>query len=565
MRFFLLLAAGVVVWGLRPRGARAYAETHYRFFKGASRLYRALPELYFDCPWRVTRGETIPLVLLVKDGDRFPVVLDDLEVLLSDGVRTIRQTLGNGIRGDLRFPQRVGQPYAYFLLDVAVPDALGGELTLSPRLRATVGGKRREFGVSSHDAFSKEPLRLYVGEEPLPTREGWTYAETHTHSWQTNDQVEFGAPPEVIARMARAIGLRWVFVTDHSFDLDVPPGRWFGYDEEQTRWRTLESELKAINVRDEGVTLFRAEEVSCGTAAGKNVHLLVYGVPEMIPGRGDGVKQRRWWQNAPDGSLREVLATVRQHGGLAFPAHPMVRYSALERLLLNRGEWSTEDLTLDYDGWELWNTDSVESFARARREWVRLLLEGWQYPLIAGSDAHGDFNRTRCIGLPFFTVDELFREAFGKPRTGVYTPDESTEAVFEALRVGRCFVTNGPFATLTVASENATAAMSEVIYGREFLVTVDARSTEEFGELGRVVLYVGTIGGEERRLVLGEGLGYDRQLVRRISWTEPGYLRAEVEAQRGEFASCALTNPVWVNYDGDLKRRRGRCRASSSV
>jgi hypothetical protein len=556
MTWLILFALSVAALILRPRRGLAYAETHFRFVKGATRLYRPLPEIYFDCPWRVTRGERIPLALLVKDGDRFPVILDDLEVFLSDGRRTERRALGDGVAGDLRFPQLVRQSYGYFVLEVTIPDSLTGDLTLLPRLRATVDGTSHEFGVTSHDAFSLEPLRLHVADEPLPTRNGWTYVETHTHSWQTSDQVEFGAPPEVMARMARAIGIRWVFVTDHSFDLDVPAGRWFGFDPERTRWRTLEGELKAINVRDEGVTLFRAEEVSCGTEAGKNVHLLVYGVPEMIPGRGDGVKQRKCWQNAPDLTLREVLSMVRQHGGLAFPAHPMVRHSPMERFLLNRGEWHTNDLILDYDGWELWNTDGVESFERARREWIRLLLEGWQYPIIAGSDAHGDFNRTRCIGVPFFTLAEFFREAFGKPRTGVYTPDGSAESVFDALRAGRCFVTNGPFATLTVASERTTVGMSEAIHGREFVVTVDACSTAEFGEITRVVLCVGAVGGEERRVLLGQGLGYDRQLVGRVTLTEPGYLRAEVEAGRGEVATCAFTNPVWINYDRDLRRRR---------
>lgn len=555
MKVLFWLTVGIGIWGLRPRRVFGYAEIHYRFFKGATRLYRPVPEIYFDCPWRIARGERIPLVLLVKDADRFPVVLEHLEVVVADGKRASRQTLGHGLYSAWELPQVVRETYAYFLVEVAVPEAMGDDVFLTPRLDVRAGRKTYTLGVSSPKVFSKEPLRTHLAEEALPRRPGWTYAETHTHSWHTSDQVEFGAPPEVIARMASAVGLRWVFLTDHSFDLDVPPGKWFGLDPQQTRWRTLEKELKALNAEEKSVTLLRGEEVSCGTERGQNVHLLVYGVPELIPGRGDGVKQRAWWRNAPHQSLPEVLTTVRRHGGLAFPAHPATRPSLLERFLLNRGKWHTADLTLDVDGWEFWNTDNVKSWRRARKEWIRLLLEGWRYPLIAGSDAHGDFNRTRSIRLPFLSVGEFFREAFGKPRTGVYTPEETTEALFEALRVGRCFATNGPFATLSVASEGKVVGMSEVLHGREFTVFVDALSTPEFGEIRRATLYVGTLGGKERRLVLGEGLGYDRQFIERVTLAEPGYLRAEVEAQRNDCLTWAVTNPVWINSH---PKRRGR-------
>lgn len=555
MKILFWLTVGIAVWGLRPRRAFGYAETHFRFFKGATRLYRPVPEIYFDCPWRINRGERIPLVLLVKDADRFPVVLEHLEVTIEDDNQASRQTLGHGLYCEWKLPHVVRDAYAYFLAEVAVPETMEDDVFLTPRLEVRVGKKRYTVGVSSHEAFSSKPLRIHVAEKALPSRKGWTYAETHTHSWHTSDQVEFGAPPEVIARMARALGLRWVFLTDHSFDLDVPPGKWFGLDPHQSRWRTLENELKTLNAEEKDVTLFRGEEVSCGTKRGKNVHLLVYGVPELIPGRGDGVKQRAWWRNAPSQTLPDVLTTVRRHGGLAFPAHPMLHPSLLERLLLNRGTWTIADLTLDFDGWEFWNTDNAKSWRYARKKWVRLLLEGWQYPLIAGSDAHGDFNRTRSIRLPFLSVDEFFREAFGKPRTGVYTPEETTETLFEALRKGRCFVTNGPFATLNVASEGKIVGMSETLQGREFIVFVDALSTPEFGEIRRVTLYVGTLGGKEQPLILGEKLGYDRQIIERVTLSEPGYLRAEIEAQRNDLFTCAVTNPVWINSDPRRPRR----------
>lgn len=545
----LWVCALIAICFAAPRAARGYAETHYRFMAGMSRVYRPCAEVYWDCPWRIRAGDTLPLVLIVKDAHRFPTILAVPQVTLTwDGGET-KIALG----GDADYPLDVRDPYWYTIYEVAIPRDARGWVQVAPTVFVTTGSNGRVVGVSSHDGFTNDPLRVYVSDDDLPIGEGWSYAETHCHSWQTSDQVEFGASPDMLARMARSVGLRWVFVTDHSFDLSVPVGKWFGRDPDSTRWKLLGGEIKAANTIDEGVTLIRGEEVSCGTAAGHNVHLLVYGVPEFIPGRGDGAKEGRWWQNAPDMSIAEVLAIARLHGGLAFPAHPFVSHSAMESVFLNRGEWSDKDLSHPFDGWEIWNTDAIDRFGVARREWIRLLLAGKRYAAVAGSDAHGDFNRTRAVGLPFLSVYEDQREAFGTPRTAVYTPDDTVESLYAGLRAGTCTMTNGPFADLSIDADGQRHRIGATIRGGSMTVRMSARSTDEFGELSRIVLYIGSVGASEEHRIIAERAGLTHDAELRLTLNAGAYVRLEAEATRGDAGTIALTNPIWVDDSPDRR------------
>jgi len=53
------------------------------------------------------------------------------------------------------------------------------------------------------------------------------------------------------------------------------------------------------------------------------------------------------------------------------------------------------------------------------RAWIRLLLEGRRLFLAAGNDAHGAFNRTFQLGLPWIYIKESRHYLFGKSRTGI--------------------------------------------------------------------------------------------------------------------------------------------------
>ena len=518
-----------------------YAETHFKVPPWKGPLYRREPEIYWDCPWRFTRGETLPLALIVKDGSRFPAVLQEPVVTALCKGESFRLRFCS----PTRFPAKIEEPFFYTTLELRFPDKIAGPVQISPQIRIRVGGEERFVGVSSHPAFSDAPLEVYAAETGLPSLPGWTYVEPHTHTWHTSDQVEFGAPTEMISRFAKTIGIDWVVLTDHSFDLLTPEGRWIGHDPEQGRWKKLGAEVKALNAAAKGARLIRGEEVSCGSAAGANLHLLVYDSPELIPGSGDAGKDLLFWRNKPDISLQTALKTARRNGAVVFAAHPIHRLSFAERKALNRSDWGEEDLAQDLDGIEVWNRNIPERLEESRRRWIELLLRGYRKPASAGSDAHGDFNRSRRVRMPLFSVKENFTEGFGRPRTAVRASEETQEEILTALKAGRSVMTNGPLIVLEAAAESGERAeMGGSLRGRNVSAHVQAVSTEEFGSIRRVELRTGTIGAErEASLTLAKEIGGEGEFRAQLVVEKPSYIRAECETERG----FAMTNPIWID------------------
>lgn len=522
-------------------GAPSYAETHFNIAPWASRLYRREPEIYWDCPWRFTRGRPLPMAVIVKDARQFPAVLHEPVIEAECGGKTYRLN----IRSKKTFPVKVDEPFFYAVVEVDFPEEAAGSVLVSPKMRVQIGSKERTVGVSSHPAFSTEPLRVYAAQNDLPRLPGWTYAETHTHSWHTSDQIEFGAPPELLSRFGAAVGLEWVFVTDHSFDLVTPVGRWSGVDPDGGRWKQLGSEIEAVNESNAGARLIRGEEVSCGSADQKNLHLLVYGSSELIPGSGDAGKQWKLWRNNPDITLEQALKTARQNDAAAFAAHPMHHISLGERIALNRSSWGESDLAQALDGIEVWNRNIAERMKGSRARWIQMLLNGYRKPGIAGSDAHGDFNRSRRIKAPFVSVKEDFNEGFGRPRTALYAPGGTRAELFNALKTGKAVMTNGPFVHFEIEADGAKrVGIGETTRGRNIAAQIHAVSTEEFGAARRTSLMIGRIGAEEERsIVLGEHVGYERKFNARLALDADSYLRVECETERG----LAMTNPIWID------------------
>ncbi|GIX06916.1 MAG: hypothetical protein KatS3mg115_1319 [Candidatus Poribacteria bacterium] len=414
---------------------------------------------------------------------------------------------------------------------------------------ATIGNRRHRFGPTSHPTFSDAPLRVFVASEPLPTFPGWSYAETHCHSWQTSNQVEFGAPPLLLAQMAQALGLRWVLITDHSFDLAMPSDLADPL-ETQDRWERLGQEIEEANRSVPGVRLIRAQEVSCGSAKGTNLHLLVYALERRLPGSGDSLYGRKLIDHRPDSWLAELVEEVHAAGGLAFASHPFTAIGRMEGRLLNRSVWGQEDLSLPHlTGWEFWNTEHPGHFQAARAAWIQGLREGLRPVAIAGSDAHGDFNRSRAISLPFLRVCEAFDEAFGKPRTAVETPNGTEAELYSALREGRAVLSNGPIACIELHTERRQYPMGSAVQEESGTLIVHARSSSEFGPLRRVTLYAARIGAqEERETVLGRRLGYSAEFRVALTVRErPAYVRVEAIAEREGRTTYALTNPIWFD------------------
>jgi hypothetical protein len=348
------------------------------------------------------------------------------------------------------------------------------------------------------------------------------------------------------------MGLSFFCVTDHSYDLDDRIDDYLTNDPQLPQWRALQTTVEELNRRNNGFVVLRGEEVSCRNAKGENVHLLLYGNHEFVPGSGDSAEV--WLQTRSALSIGEILSSLNKRC-VAAAAHPRERVPRLQRLLLGRGSWSEEDFQHDtLRGIQFANGSWDAGFTEGYHLWIRLLLQGKRLYAYGGNDAHGNFNRFRQVKIPFVSLQEKDQQLFGFIRTGVFLDRAISEAaVLDALQAGRCIVTDGPVLNLQLASDTAgTRIGSTISFEQAVHIQVVARSSVDYGAIGLLRVLRGTIGAAEEELLWefkGEANRFEVRHTVEIRAKREFYLRAEVWTRRETSfdgnVHVALTNPVW--------------------
>lgn len=536
------IAGGTLAAWLLPL-LLAYAEIHYRFKFIPSRYFQQAPEILADLPRRLEPGHDLPMLLLVKDAHRYPVLLRHVEIAVSGGDGPARHR-----RYELSC--FIDAPWWHQILWLPRHLDDHGWRHIEVRFEVDIGGKNYRFAADNYRLTRKAPFRCYFAHEPLPSLPGFACGDLHTHSSYTSDQVEFGAPPGAIATLAQAMGHRFAAITDHSYDLDDEPDNYLKNDPQQRKWQAFRREIARHNAASEDFVLIPGEEVSCGNRRGENVHLLVFDHPDFIPGAGDSGE--KWLRTKPDLSIAEVLARSAT-GALHFAAHPEMPVPWLQRLLLKRGAWAFGDYDHPHlHGLQVWNGHPA-GIAAAEASWVRLLLQGRRAFIIAGTDAHGNFNRFRQIGMPHLWMrEEEQYQLFGQQRTIAVLPNTGRlSELLQALRTGACAVTSGPFlAVQGLQPERPPVPMGATLTGPAALL-VTALSGSEYGPLQQVRVYCGEIGGRGERLLVDEALppasyAYRARLELPLPPPAGCYYRAEVLGwHSAPLPVRALTNPIW--------------------
>jgi len=526
-----------------------YAEVHYKFPPGFSLLHTDYPEIIADVPWRVEPGQDIPILCLIKDAHQHPIFLDQIDI-------TARwQPKGFFSQS---FPMRaeaIKKPFWHRILELPRENFPPGPAKIDVIFLGRRQGRPFRFRNDNYRHLSHAPLKTMLASDPLPNMTDWYPGDPHVHSTFTEDQAEFGAPPEVTERMARAMGLSWVAITDHSYDLDDQPQDPLAQDPELKKWHQLAGLISKLNRSQRGFVTLLGEEVSCGNARGRNIHLLAFGAPTFIPGAGDGAE--RWLHTEPTLRIRQVLEMIERAGGVAYAAHPEEFGSTLEKILLRRGTWAMRDYSHQgLSGLQVWNGRFDQMLEKGMSRWRQLLLSGKKLFIIGGNDAHGNFNRFRQLRVPFLIMRESAEQVFGRVRTHLLCREgASQENVLQALRKGQAMTTDGPFVTFQVLNETGQRAdLGESIAGREFSVEISGQSSEEFGALNRIELYCGQIGERVERQIRSLRGGEDFTVLNQVhlkvgpfSVGRSSYLRLELQTAAGAKRWHAMTNPIWIN------------------
>jgi len=443
-------------------------------------------------------------------------------------------------------------------------------------------------------------LRTRVPDCDLPKVADWHYGDTHYHSEYTRNPYEYGGPLTMTAEVAKAIGLSWVTVTDHSYCLSHP--RTQAETEQGNRWQSYQQAVKKTNELYGDVLLVGAEEVTVRRGC-FGLHMLSFGNPFMED-----------YHPAGFGSLgmKTVLERIRKgeeaDRGFVYAAHPACsgyvweeedyriacdsRYEKIflglqlynEKILYTQTTQSSMDrdfldpfaMVGEADRQAHWSKDLDEGI---RKHWVNGLLipslREWKekgalrkFFILGGSDAHMDFNYAFRPHMAFL-IHYLHDNAFGKVRTLAYLPKSNgqvltEENLYRAFRNGNALATDGPVALFSLRPEKGakTYRLGDTVTlepGDALDLTLEWKSTPEFGPIQTINLYLGTTKGEKdvtdqirfpRRRK--KGYEFEGSIEHTFSKWEatPCYLRLEaasgIDPKTGEAQFRCITNPIWI-------------------
>jgi hypothetical protein len=422
----------------------AYAEIHFRYPFVPSRLFKREPEILFDLPHRGQQGEKVPLILLIKDAHRFPVQVADLQVNV---MNLKKQELSI-----LNFPldtEITEKFYSKIILLEPTNFPQAGEYQLSAKLSYYDPAKnKRTIVQDNYQGIPHSPFQIFISRDPLPTLNNWHWGDLHVHSNYTDDQVEFGAPIEATVLAAKSIGLDFIAITDHSYDLDDDPDNCLVNRPDIPKWNSFQHNVRRLQNEHKDFVIIPGEEVSVGNHRHQNVHCQILNDPQFHPGSGDSAE--RLFRHRPTMMLKELLKK-KARNALSIAAHPQEVPPFSQRLILGRGSWDEQDCMNNHlDALQILNNKSDRSLSRGLELWKQLLLNGRKIGIVAGNDAHGNFNCFRQITIPFLKMIYSRKHLFGQVRTAVKCKNLNTPLIMEAIREKRAIVSNGPLAIMEV-------------------------------------------------------------------------------------------------------------------
>jgi len=463
-----------------------------------------------DAPWRIENSEINIPILAVDTGTDWADIYDINVYDHNDGDRFVVSTNWNYTQ-----PIYWGDPF-FHLFNINKSSFVQVDGKVSMRIK---------FELHWSPDNWEGPVSVKISQYNIPTMVDWYCGDTHLHTNYTDNAVEFGAPIYATRAANNAMGLDWMIVTDHSFDL------W------QEKWNVSTADCN--NHSDNLFRVMQGEEVSCylpETSPDKYYHLLVYD-SNFIPG-GE-------WEDGTDSvyTPAEAIAIANSQGGFTYAAHPM--YDDVFR-----PPWRDEDYNLPFTGLQIWNyasgKDEPSHLPDGLAKWSELLLGGRHVYVEGGTDAHGDFN-----------------EHVGRVKTYVYAPGYSQSSlphrseILNALRNGHSIMTDGPLVIFDINGEMIGNNVS-LTNGTNATLRIQWNNTQEFGYINNIIVKKGVINGTEETnftIVQPSSIGKntlcdEHELI--ISPNESCYYRVEAYSNTttGEQYRC-YTNPIWVDVVND--------------
>jgi len=515
-----------------------YASTFYRFKYFLSYLKRREPQIVADVPHRLSPGRPLPVLVIFRNADHYPAYIEQIEVFIDgQSFKTERLNL------DLK------DSYEEKLLHLDRSRIKDGLHKIDIAITYFIGETKKRCINDNYRGTKKEPFPCYFSSYPLPRLEGFYHGDCHSHSVFTDDQIEFGASLIAGKAMADVLGLDFFCVTDHSYDLDNFPDDFLHNDPELQNWQRFQRESAALN-KLTGCLIVPGEEVSVRNGKDENVHLLVFSEKHYFPGSGDS--GGHWFHFRSELGIDDVCKRAGADS-VIFAAHPAEKAPALQQLLLNRGDWQTDDVCPAMTGVQVFNGHGSGHLPAAIHFWTKLLLKGRRVFALAGNDAHGNFGRNRYISLPFLKITESYNQLFGQWRTDIRLEKKPTAVseIIKALRSGRYSLGNGPTLEICVRDRQGTVHFMGGHTEQAEHLSLTIKSSPEFGALESWTLFYGDLSAGREIILQKKKSLPPQQFETFIDYSidvnmKPGYVRAEATSRVDQIPYFTFSNPIWI-------------------
>ncbi len=525
-----------------------YAETHFRFFRGfPSLLYRRRPEILFDLPRRIPKGKKLPVMLLVNDTDSFAATIKEVTITISregssEPIFTTRSPYDYEINHPFNFQSRV---FIFYLDTDHLP---GGIVHINASAKTDLNGGEHLVFNDNTPTSSKAGYTCLIADGPLPGAQYCSYGDLHVHSQYSQSHVEFGPPISVISLFAREYGLDFVGITDHSYDLCCRMDNYLRIDPALNRWHNQQKDIASC---DDGFTVIEGEEISVLNGRRHVVHLGALGIKRYIPGSLDGARSGAG--KADNLQTGEAVDMIHDQGGISFAAHPGAKAGLMQRVFLRRGTWRESDISERLDAFQIVNSGFSAGWYRGRKIWIKALLSGKRLALLAGNDAHGDFNRYRATGTPFVSVKESFDRYLCFSKTGLYGKPKTKAGILGCIKDGKTFVTTGPFLSLCRCDNERNSVVGEILRPQDMeLLYVLGIGSEEFGYPAELRVFRGDYTTNRETMILFDAFdNKEFRVVKELKMgffkNAPGYVRAEIVCRKSDGEeTTAATSPCYI-------------------
>jgi len=519
-----------------------YPEIHYRFryFK-FSKYYLNEPEVLIDMPYK-TINNKIPVFLIIKDADLFPILLWSVKFhfVFEDGSIFVKTFM---------IDEKISKSLFFREFEFAF-EGKKGFVGVSAAVYAYINGTLREI-INDNFKVKNSGFEVYLSDDE-ELFENYIQGDLHYHSEFTSDQVEFGAPVMATKSCAKALGLDFFALTDHSYDLDDEMNDYLKHDPELKKFTEMKKACKEGS--DESITIIPGEEITVRNGKNRNVHLIVYD-DQFFYGKGDSAEE--WFKTRSENSIADIMHDIKPTT-LAVAAHPFNKIPKLEYFLVKRGIWSNEDiLSNEVSHLQILNGDYDDNFFTGLHNWIDLLLKGEKIFITAGNDAHGNFNIYRQVKLPMFELVSEYKQIFGKCRTVIFSHSKSKIDIFAGIKSGNMYITNGPHFIFTVRNGDKVYDIGSTfkVESGELEAELFINSSKYSGSIKGIILHRGFINSFEEKII------WKQEIVENIySFNEriaipvekmDCYIRLEVfssstHSNGKTLQHRAYSNPIWI-------------------